>query len=256
MRIHRPSSLLLHEPSRRTLLFVLIAILFGFGIFFVSQVSPETVRGDIIYTDVAEDHTNDLQIYVTDSVGSGPRKLIDNDHSNYAPNVSSSGNFIVFISADRDVSNLYLMERATSTTRQLTYFTDTNTSIETPIWAPNEERIAFVATDEAKNQSSLYFVNPDGSNLTARAVKGIVDTIVWSPDSAYIAFDMSQEHKGVSYRVYTNHLSFVQTSVNDLEGISFWCQPKQPKRSFDENNNISSRRTGRRDSLGVFDDGL
>ena len=90
--------------------------------------------------------------------------------------------------------------------RLLTTTTGNATEIMAPAWSPDGNEIAFAAqlyrnTDEVTwqsvNESYLYIVGADGSNLRSIAEladAGATSSLVWSPDGEYLAF-VNQEYE-------------------------------------------------------------
>src|SRR5690242_15449533 len=91
--------------------------------------------------------------------------------------------------------------------------------------------------------------SPNSAHSARRFIAGTVKRVVGFDSQCPLS--PGQAVRQGRSRLRTGYLSFVQTGQNDLDEISFWCQPELPMRSFDENNNISSGRAGRRERVGL-----
>jgi len=96
----------------------------------------------------------------------------------------------------------------------LTQLTVTNANEEAASWAPDGSRIAFHSDADGSDSSSIYLMNPDGSDVI-RLTEGVFPT--WSPDGEQIAFEKITDDgrsvwvintDGTREREVTNHAGY------------------------------------------------
>jgi len=72
--------------------------------------------------------------------------------------------------------------------------TNNEERLSKPIWSPNTESIAYVVTDEQRNNLDIYVMKADGSNQTRLTTDRWVDTEpAWDPTGGRIAFSSDRD---------------------------------------------------------------
>ena len=127
-------------------------------------------------------------IYVANADGSGTTRLTHHAASDWRPSWSPDGRRIAFVSLrDSDLSyfppnsDIYAVN-ADGT--DLARLTDNDMVNGAPSWSPDGRRIVF-SSSRGHGRSSIFVMNPDGSEITGIANGGAP---VWSPDGGRIAF--------------------------------------------------------------------
>jgi Tol biopolymer transport system component len=125
------------------------------------------------------------EIYQMNADGSNPIRLTNNVASDTSPYYSPDGTFIVFVS-DRDGNNeIYKMNANGSNPVRLTNDPANNFS---PAVSPNGQKIIFVTDPGGFNQSSLFTINANGTNLQSLTTSGFYNRPSYSPDATKIIF--------------------------------------------------------------------
>ena len=123
--------------------------------------------------------------------GSGIKLLVECAGECHHPEWSPDGKQIVF-QMDKD---LYLVPAGGGKPKPLVQGGGVN---QFPAWSPDGEKIAFIRSVAYDSPSFIYFVRPDGSELTA--ITGKLSgprQLSWSPDGKYLAFE-NFPPKGIS----------------------------------------------------------
>ena len=106
------------------------------------------------------------------------------------PQFSADGTRIVFVVTDplkgeKRTSHLWLYDRNTSTTRQLTYSSKSETY---PRWSPDAKTLAFLSNRGGEEQQ-IYLLRMEGGEASVITKgKASVTALAWSPDGRSIAY--------------------------------------------------------------------
>jgi len=99
-----------------------------------------------------------------------------------APSVSPDGAALVYLSDTGGHGNLWVIETASSTIRQITFERDPDVALGVPLWSPAGDWIAYIAA--RPDGTGLWLVRPDGSDrhqVVARAWG-----VSWSADGQWL----------------------------------------------------------------------
>ena len=88
------------------------------------------------------------------------------------PSVGNNDREVVYLSDSGGHGNLWVLDTATGTSRQITHEQDPDVGLGVPVWSPDGRQIAFYATHAGVGGN--WLVDPDGGNLrNARARRGM-----------------------------------------------------------------------------------
>ncbi|MDE2902394.1 MAG: hypothetical protein OXP73_05130 [Chloroflexota bacterium] len=138
-------------------------------------------------------HPEQFDIAVRAIAGGEPQRLTTHPAFDNFPSWSPDGTQIAFLSGrhiiglrqarNRELAHLYTMAADGSSVRDLTPGFETVVN-RTPQWAPDGQRLAFVAHDHDQRRT-LYTIRPDGREL--RRIGLAVSGSSWSPDGRRLA---------------------------------------------------------------------
>ena len=122
-------------------------------------------------------------LYVMNADGTRRVQMTSTPWREGAPAFSPDGARIAFES-DRDGNfDIYVMPESIGEPRKLT---DDHANDRTPVWAPNGRTIAFVSDRAGANNSSVFIMNADGTEVR-RIVTGPAEAPQFSPDGRSLA---------------------------------------------------------------------
>jgi Tol biopolymer transport system component len=108
---------------------------------------------------------------------------------NYEPEWSPDGSAIVYVSTERGLSSIWVVDKE-GVTRQMISQPESGYEYSTPTWSPDGTQIAFLSSGEDYEQS-IYTINANGSNLQKLSgpERGLtVLDLKWSPSGSKIMF--------------------------------------------------------------------
>ncbi|GAB1469863.1 hypothetical protein MASR2M66_07400 [Chloroflexota bacterium] len=141
---------------------------------FYASVSPD---GQLIYFS-SRDSSN-YEIYSVDIFGNNLQKLTNKIGSLYAPEMSPSGEWIIFTN---NGNGLWLMKPDGSNAHALTSKDDID-----PSWSPDGSMISFASSRAGARQ--LFVMNADGSNIQqVTNLNNMGGRNTWSLDGTQLAF--------------------------------------------------------------------
>lgn len=127
----------------------------------------------------------DNDIFIMNADGTKQRLLVDKTPLDHRPDWSPDGTSIVFESALK----LYI-SGVDSPTR--TRLISDQVDIGGPKWAPDGQRIVFTGAKHDREESALYLINRDGSNLTVLPSTGAAEAPGWSADGDYLVYSKAE----------------------------------------------------------------
>jgi Tol biopolymer transport system component len=167
--------------------------------------------------------SNNFELYEMDIDGHNLRQLTEGLGSLYAPSISPDGRQIIFasyapIDAERKAQNLWLIDRHSDYTLQLTF--EDSGSID-PEWSPDGRQIAFASNRSGTNE--LYVMAADGSNVRQLTFEmDIGGRCDWSPNGRYLAFYAGSRKAMQIYLIEVDGgIPFPVTSNGDNKAPSF-----------------------------------
>ncbi|MDZ7695164.1 MAG: hypothetical protein U5K69_29280 [Balneolaceae bacterium] len=102
------------------------------------------------------------ELWITDSDGTNRHKLVDNENVDSEPSWSPDGSEIVFTR----VHKLMIYNIDAHQVRPLSSTATIPNQQRMPAWSPDGRWIAFHAYNSPADQSEIYLIRPDGSDLT------------------------------------------------------------------------------------------
>jgi uncharacterized repeat protein (TIGR01451 family) len=136
-------------------------------------------------------------VAVVNGDGTGRRTLTLDRASNYSPAWSPDGTRIAFVNDKYEWGatrhRIYVMDSDGGNRRRLTYTAAADEfapeSYTDPVWSPDGTKIAFLSNlDVQINQSRLYVMNANGTNITRLSNGLYAGRPTWSPDGTKLAF--------------------------------------------------------------------
>jgi len=147
----------------------------------------------------------------------------------FHPSPSPDGNRFVFAVSQVDdgtglrVDDLFVVNRNGTGIRRLTSMAGMESE---PVWSPNSDRIAFVASNPASRSLDIFVVSADGTGLRSltAAMGDEIDEVqpAWSQDGNRIAFAAATSPGSGRFRIWTmladgtGHAPLVTDHGNDL----------------------------------------
>ncbi len=138
------------------------------------------------------------EIYLMNKNGGKPKsRITHNPSSEISPDISPTGDQIVFTSDRIGAPKIYVSDIEGSNPRRLTFF---DRKCDTPFWSPisppwfkdNDLRIAFCGFYDSL-QGDIYTIKPDGSDqLMITDGRADNKNPTWSPNARYIAFSSNR----------------------------------------------------------------
>ncbi len=106
---------------------------------------------------------NSGEIWLMNADGSDQRRITNNDYYDREPVWSPDGKYIVFTGmvAEKN-SDIFVYDLVADEVRQITSLPTIDAN---SVWSPDSEWIAFVSYEANGQESQLYLVRPDGSDL-------------------------------------------------------------------------------------------
>lgn len=133
---------------------------------------------------VASDQDDNSDLYILEDDGSITH-LIEDEAYDFGRGVSPEGNKIAFTSNRSGSWQIFVLDRETNQVQQVT---DLDDQARHPAWSPDGEFIAFNSYPES-GDGALWFIRPDGSEMTKLVDTGLNGRPFWSPDGERLVFN-------------------------------------------------------------------
>ncbi len=176
-------------------------------------------------------HVLDVLSRVTSTISPGP---VDS-----SPDWHPNGELIAFVSSfgigtASQASAISVVEPSGDNPRPLLQLADPHRLIDTPKWAPDGERIAFVVVSDSDG-GELYVSRADGSEATVLISRAGWDDIepAWSPDGDRLAFATSYNEGGWSAGHHSIAVLDLDTGVVGTVAVSAERELRNPSWSPD-----------------------
>lgn len=168
-------------------------------------------------------------VYSMKPDGSSKRQLTPVAKSFRDPQVSASGKWIAVTSVDMNGSQLFVMNSAGSSMKQLTStvakdYNDVGFARggnERPVWSPVTDKMAYVSYEN--NSPDIFVVNADGTGNKRLTDSPVIDDYpCWTNDGNYILFH-SGRNQSLSQEIYImRNLGELQTPLCNSVYEDIW----------------------------------
>jgi Tol biopolymer transport system component len=138
---------------------------------------------------VGTEATQNQDIWVVNTDGSGARKLSESSAAEWEPAWSPDGTRIAFVSDREGDADIFIRNAdGSGEDYNLTAYAPDSAQYS-PAWSPDGTRIAYISTENGS--PSLWVMTVDGSERNQLYTGGILNYPNWTPDSARIVFQAS-----------------------------------------------------------------
>ena len=147
--------------------------------------------------------------------------------------ISPNGRFVAFVvssyneAEDADNHHIWLYNRATDSSRQITFGKHTHAN---PIWSPDGSSLAFISSRSGKGQLFLLSMEGGEARPLTDLEQGVAGNCAWSPDGTQIAFsagplpekasDYSKPYRVTRHVYRYDALGYVDNAVQNIYTIN------------------------------------
>ena len=134
-----------------------------------------------------------FEIYMMNPDGSEQIRLTNHRADDLNPVFSPTGEEILFVSTRGGERDLYIMRADGQGERPV--FRTAPVYRDTPAWAPDGKKIAYIQLDRETKQRIVYTAKSDGTsvNRVVEMEKADGEVPIWSPDGTELAFVVVDE---------------------------------------------------------------
>ncbi len=172
-------------------------------------------------TAIRQTTTPEFAIWIADSDGFNPQRIVWNSEPFLSPSWSPDGRYLAYVSFEHGGQSIYLHEVSTGSRRRLTTFKGINGA---PAFSPDGSRMALTLSKDGN--PDIFVMDIGSGRLTKLTDMYSIDTEpVWMPGGQEILFTSDRAGKPQIYRVASTGGSAARlTSVGDYNAranISF-----------------------------------
>ncbi|HEY0458606.1 MAG TPA: Ig-like domain-containing protein [Pyrinomonadaceae bacterium] len=140
------------------------------------------------------------EVYVMDANGANQQRLTNFSNTKHDPALSPDGTKISFMATDSSGDFVYIMnlDGSGQTTVQFEGGRCSGATTRHAVWSPDNSKLLLTVT--RTNNTDIYTVNKNGSNLVRLTTHTAVDTMPsWSPDGSQIVFVSTRDGNNEIY---------------------------------------------------------
>ena len=138
----------------------------------------------IAYVAVNKKKKNPYQLYVADSDGYAPQRLMASYEPVMAPNWSPDARKLAYVSFENGNSEVWTQDIYTGVRKKVSYFKGINSA---PSWSPDGKFLAISLSKDGN--SEIYTLNVEANKFKRITHNDAIDTEPsWSPDGKYLIF--------------------------------------------------------------------
>ncbi len=151
----------------------------------------------IAYVNVDRTLSKPFQLYIADSDGYNPQRILASNQSIMSPNWSPDGKKLAYVSFENGRSEIFIHDIGARSREKVASFKGINSS---PVWSPDGQRMAMVLSKDGN--AEIYVMDLASRKVTRLTNHWAIDTEpAWAPDGRSLVFTSDRGGKPQIYRV-------------------------------------------------------